>query len=387
MERVIPEEPHRRLARTNRPVFTGPGRNIAPMLLFVSAVSVLVFALAPTLEQAFYANAYINGAIGVVLLIGVAYTFHQALGVRPAVSWLTDFSQSPNPAAMRKPPALIAPLALLMSEPPGRLRIPAPAARSMLDSIGARMSEAGELTRYLARLLIFLGLLGTFWGLLETVGALVEAVGGLSADAGASGDAAIAGLFVVISDPLKGMGTAFSSSIFGLAGSLVLGFLDLQTTQAQNRFYTEVEDWFVSITKVGAAAPAGFEDSAPTSGSFVNALLEQTAESLESLQSLLARSEEGRARQAESLAYLSTSLSALNDRLARQEDALQAIKERALDDTLIRHARNLDVTLQRLAGDMVTEREQSNKELRSELRALSKTIAAALEMGARRERK
>ncbi len=384
MERVIAEEP-RRVSRGGRPMFTGPGRNIAPMLLFVSAVAVLVFALAPALETAFYANIYINGAIVVVLFFGIAYTFHQALGVRPAVAWLREFHDSPNPQGMRSPPSLIAPLALLMTEPPGRLRIPAAAARSMLDSVGARMSEAGELTRYLARLLIFLGLLGTFWGLLQTVGALVDAVNALSNNSGDS-DAAVTGLFTAIGEPLRGMGTAFSSSIFGLAGSLVLGFLDLQTSQAQNRFYTEVEDWFVSITRVGGVAPAGFEESAPATGNFVTALLEQTAESLDNLQTTIARGEEGRVRQAEAMAYLSTSLAALNDRLGRQEEAVTAIRERTMDDTVARHTRNIDVTLQRLASDMVAEREQSNRELRNELRALSKTIAAALEISARRDR-
>lgn len=381
MERVLPEEPAR-LSRTSRPTFTGPGRNIAPMLLFVSAVAVMVFALWPTVERAFYANVYINGAIVGVLLVGVAYTFHQALGVRPAVSWLKEFSESPNPQAMRRPPTLISPLALLMSEPTGRLRVPAAAARSMLDSVGARMSEAGELTRYLGRLLIFLGLLGTFWGLLETVGALVDAVNALSEDA--NGDAAIAGLFSTIGEPLRGMGTAFSSSIFGLAGSLVLGFLDLQTTQAQNRFYTEVEDWFVSITRVGAAPAGAYDDGAPASGNFLNALLEQTAENLEGLRVMMARSEDGRVRQVEALAYLSTSLSALNDRLGRQEEALNAVRERAADDTTTRHVRSIDVTLQRFAGEMAAEREQANRELRSELRALTKTIAAALEANAGR---
>lgn len=369
------------------PVFTGPGRYVAPMLLFVSLVGALVFALfnsTSVVMEAFYANIYINGAIVGVLVIGMLYTFHQTLGVRPAVSWLRELSAHSNVHAMRPPPPLIAPMALITGDAGGRPRVSPQSARSILDSVGARMGEAGELTRYFTRLLIFLGLLGTFWGLLQTVGALVSSVNAIAPGAGTGqlGADNVANLFAAIQEPLQGMGTAFSSSIFGLAGSLVLGFLDLQASQAQNRFYNEVEDWMVSITRV---TPTGIE-SASGNSEYTGAVLEKTIDGIEQLQLLLTRSEEGRLRSNDVLARLADQLVTLNERLGRQEEAIVAIKERALDDTLSRHTQSLDQNVRRLAEDLVGSINQSNQEVRAELRTLTRAITASLEAVSRRDR-
>ncbi len=368
------------------PLFTGPGRYTAPMLLFVSAVGALIFLLWNTSDviyDAFFANVYINGAIVFVLAIGVAYTFHQTLGVRPAVAWLRELSERRDLRSMRPPPALIAPMQLLSSDAGGRPRVSPQSARSILDSVGARMAEAGELTRYFARLLIFLGLLGTFWGLLQTVGALVDSIGAISpqTSSGAVGAGDVSELFSAIQEPLQGMGTAFSSSIFGLAGSLVLGFLDLQATQAQNRFYTEVEDWMVSITRV---TPTGIESAG--SADFTGAVIEKTVEGIEQLQVLMARSEEGRMRSNEVLTRLTEQLATLNERLGRQEEAIIAIKERAMDDSVSRHTRSLDQNVRRLAEELAAALNQSNQEMRNELRTLTRAITASLEAASRRDR-
>lgn len=366
--------------------FTRPWRYILNMLLFVGVIGGLGywgFTQPNIQEQVFAASSrYINGSIVILFVLGVAYTFHQTLGVGPAVAWLRDFQHATRFDGLRRPPAMVSPMAVLLAETPGRLRISTQSARSMLDSVGARMSEAGEITRYITRLLIFLGLLGTFWGLLNTVGGVIGIVAALSDSAETSGAASVSELFDRLQGPLDGMATAFSSSIFGLAGSLALGFLDLQATQAQNRFYNEVEDWLSSISRVGVAGPGGDDAGA---SSHLNAMFEDTARSLDALQTAIAKAEESRARGNESLSFLATELSQLNERLSRQEQALVAIKERAIDDTVSRHVRSIDVTLQRLANDGAVEREQNYRELRSELRTLARAISDALaEVGDRR---
>jgi hypothetical protein len=178
-------------------------------------------------------------------------------------------------------------MAVLLSEKPGQLRLASGSSHSILDAVSARMDEAGEITRYLSRLLIFLGLLGTFWGLLQTVGSVGDAVSALSN--GTGGEEDVANLMRALEEPIKGMGTAFSSSLFGLAGSLVVGFLDLQAGQAQNRFFKQVEDWVHSISRVSAAA--GHDPGSPA---YVAALLEQSAENIASLEQVLRGAEERR---------------------------------------------------------------------------------------------
>jgi len=124
--------------------------------------------------------------------------------------------------------------------------------RSILDSIAMRLDETRDITRYIGGLLVFLGLLGTFWGLTETVGAVGRTIQSLNAGTGNLGsvfDELKSGLAA----PLGGMGVAFSSSLFGLSGSLIIGFLDLQASQAQNRFYNELEDWLSNVTALDLA--------------------------------------------------------------------------------------------------------------------------------------
>ncbi len=382
VERIVDNEP----AQRREHVFTRPWRYILNMLIFVAIIAVLAYwahGQEAVREQMFAGDsAYINGAIVALFFLGVAYTFHQTLGIRPAVTWLRDFQASRSFDDLRRPPPLISPMSVLLAETPGRLRISNQSARTMLDSVGARMSEAGEITRYITRLLIFLGLLGTFWGLLQTVAAVVDVVNALSAS---GEDGGVDALFSAISEPLRGMGTAFSSSIFGLAGSLALGFLDLQAGQAQNRFYNEVEDWLSSISRISAAA-TGVEGGASTG--HIAGLFEQTADTLDNLAASIAKAEDSRARTNEALAFLSTELAALNDRLSRQEQALVAIKERAIDDTINRHVRSIDLALQQMAGSGGDPRGEGLRELRNEMRALSRAITEALEgLSDRRDRR
>lgn len=237
--------------------FVRPGRYILNMMLFLIVVGAIVYYLSPLSPQptpllldAFNANPALNGLILGVLAIGVIYNLRQAGVIAPAVAWVESFRETVDPARSRLPraPNLIRAMATLLLDADKRSGPMSPeSARAILDSIGTRMDEGREMGRYLMNLLVFLGLLGTFWGLLETVNAVANTINGL-ATTGAAEDA-VQQLIVNLREPLSGMGTAFSSSLFGLGGSLVVGFLDLQAGQAQNRFYTDLEDWLAGRTE------------------------------------------------------------------------------------------------------------------------------------------
>src|SRR5205085_8031803 len=196
---------------------------------------------------AFMANPGLNALIIGVLLIGIALAFRQVIRLYPEVNWVNSFRLADPGLALERPPVLLAPMAAILGDRIGRMALSAPTMRGILDSIAARLDEARDLSRYMTGLLIFLGLLGTFWGLIETVGSVGKVIENLrvGGDAGAIFDSLKEGLAA----PLRGMGISFSSSLFGLAGSLVLGFLDLQTSQAQNRFYTDLEDWLSTTVR------------------------------------------------------------------------------------------------------------------------------------------
>jgi hypothetical protein len=211
------------------------------MLVFLILCTLLVVVLYKQIWAAFLANPGLNALIMLVLLIGILLAFRQVIRLFPEVAWVNGFRIADPGLAVARPPVLLAPMATILGDRVGRMAISAQVMRGLLDSIATRLDEARDLSRYMTSLLIFLGLLGTFWGLIETVGSVGKVIDGLKVggDAGAIFDSLKEGLAA----PLGGMGISFSSSLFGLAGSLILGFLDLQMSQAQNRFYIEVEDW------------------------------------------------------------------------------------------------------------------------------------------------
>jgi len=270
--------------------FTGPGQYILWMLVFLIAVTAIAALVHQPLITAFEANPAINGLILGVLLIGILYTFQQALSLGPAARWLVRLHESEDPRELPSPPALIAPMAALVTDmADGRSRLSASSARVVLDSVAARMAESGAFTRYFGRLLIFLGLLGTFYGLLLVVSDVGDAVRAVSETASGAGEDQAMALMAAIEEPIQGMGTAFASSLFGLAGSLIIGFLELQASRAQNRFYNEVEEWLSSISRLAAAGPAGSGGEEMGGGAYVGALLEQSAEALDRLSHNLER--------------------------------------------------------------------------------------------------
>ena len=230
------------------------------MLVFLVLCTLLMVVLYKQIMLAFFANPGLNALIGAVLLIGIILSFRQVVRLYPEVAWVNSFRISDPGLAVERHPTLLAPMAAILGgERTGRMQISQQTMRHLLDSIATRLDEARDISRYMTGLLVFLGLLGTFWGLIETVGSVGKVIEGLKVggDAGSLFDTLKEGLAA----PLSGMGISFSSSLFGLAGSLILGFLDLQSSQAQNRFYTDLEDWLASTvreyTRDGAGGPGG----------------------------------------------------------------------------------------------------------------------------------
>src|SRR6202795_222658 len=232
------------------------------MLVFLILCGLIAFVLQHQIFNAFLANPWLNGLIIGVLLIGIILSFHHVIRLFPEVAWVNSFRSADPKLAARREPKLLAPMAAMLGgERVDRVAISAQTMRAFLDSLANPLDEARDISRYLTGLLVFLGLLGTFWGLVRPAGSVGSIINGLKI--GGDADTVFEALKEGLAAPLGGMGISFSSSLFCLAGSLVLGFLDLQTSQAQNRFYTNLEDWLattvqdVGTTSGGAALPAG----------------------------------------------------------------------------------------------------------------------------------
>jgi len=236
------------------------------MLVFLVLCGLIAFVLQRQIINAFNANPWLNGLIVMVLLIGIVLSFVRVIRLFPEVSWVNSYRRA-DPGHTAKAPTLLAPMAAILgSERAGRVAISAQTMRAFLDSLATRLDEARDISRYLTGLLVFLGLLGTFWGLIETVSSVGTIINNLNV--GGDADTVFNSLKEGLAGPLGGMGISFSSSLFGLAGSLILGFLDLQTSQAQNRFYTNLEDWLATtVEETGAAGislgalPAGITEA------------------------------------------------------------------------------------------------------------------------------
>jgi hypothetical protein len=226
------------------------------MMVFLVLCALVVVILYKQIAIAFLSNVGLNTVIILVLIIGIMLTFRQVIRLFPEVEWVNGFRLADPGLAMDRPPVLLAPMASILGDRMGRMAISSTMMRGILDSIATRLDEARDISRYMTGLLVFLGLLGTFWGLIVTVGSVGNVINSLKV--GGDAQATFESLREGLAAPLSGMGISFSSSLFGLAGSLVLGFLDLQSSQAQNRFYTDLEDWLsTTVRDLGAGAEAG----------------------------------------------------------------------------------------------------------------------------------
>ena len=376
---------------------TRPTTYLIRMLGFLVICVAVAVLLSGALATAFTSNPWLNSFILLVLLGGVFWNLLQVSRLSPEVSWLEAFQKPHSRAAVLPTPRLLAPMANMLAARQAkgseRFTLSGPAMRGLLDSLASRLDEGREISRYLTGLLIFLGLLGTFWGLLLTVGAVSDVIGGMSVG---SGD--LNSLFEQLKSglgrPLRGMGTAFSSSMFGLAGALVLGFLDLTAAQAQNRFFNELEEWLAGLTRLSSGVLGGEgEGSVPV---YVQALLEQTAENMEGLQRILARGEDSRVQANAAMLQLNERIGTLSDtmrtsqqlmlRVAETQQQLGPILQRlgergdgSGDDGSRSHLRNIEMYLGRLLQESEQGRSQTTAEIRNDIRVLTRTIAALAE--------
>ena len=372
---------------------TRPRSYLVRMVLFLGAVCGATFLLFLPLRDAFFANVVLNGVILGVLLIGIFHMFRLVFMLRPEIAWIESFRRDGLAVSSGRGPRLLAPMATMLGERSGdRFSLSTMALRSLLDGIATRLDEGRETARYFIGLLVFLGLLGTFWGLLETVRSIGDVISGLTIQGDAIQEV-FGRLKSGLQAPLAGMGTAFSSSLFGLAGSLVLGFLALQAGQAQNRFYNDLEEWLSGQTRLGG----GGGDGDQTVPAYIQALLEQTADNLENLQRTLARGEDSRVDANQRIMQLTENLGVLTESMRTQQELLLKLAQGQSELTPILSAlannsqtnrgndqaatslRNIDGHLARLLADQTSGRETAVQEIRSEIRLLARTIAALAE--------
>jgi uncharacterized coiled-coil protein SlyX len=364
-------------------------RTVVWMGGFLAAVLVVAGLLYRPLAAAFMANPLFNGMIVGVLLVGIAVSFLQVFAMQRESDWVGARREGLRPHGAEEP-RMLAPLARILAGRQGAPRISAVVMRSLLDGVRLRLDQNRDIARYLVGLLIFLGLLGTFWGLLDTVVSVAKVIAGLKV-AGADVGEAFARLRDDLQTPLAGMGTAFSSSLFGLAGALVLGFLDLQAGHAENRFFKELEDWLAELTHLPSAIIAEGEAPIPA---YVEALLEKTADSLEGLGRVMTRGEEERTQMRADLLQLTQRLTDLTDQmraeqqlvrgLARQQQDLHPVIGRlaaaaesaaGTDEALRVQLKSLESTMKRVMEEGIAERRQYSEDLRDELRLLTRTLA------------
>lgn len=324
-----------------------PIRTLLWMLAVLAALLAGAAALHAPLREAFGATPVFNGVILLAFAVGVAVNVRQILRLQGEVRWIEAYRRTPADRVVPQAPVLLAPVArLLAGRERSTLALSPASMRSLLDSVYLRLEEQRDLSRYLVGLLIFLGLLGTFWGLLRTIASVSDIIAGLSA--GADALAMFEALKTRLEAPLSGMATSFSTSLFGLAGSLVLGLLDLLSGRAANRFYNEFEEWLSGLTRLSSGSLGGDADVGVPA--YVQALLEQTADGLDRMQRALTDSERERRLGTEQLGELNAQLARLADSQTELKSALR--------------------TLAQGSGGL-------SDDLRAEFRLLSRTIAAA----------
>jgi len=371
-----------------------PNRVLVWILLFLGAVAAVCGLLFEPLYEAFMANAVFNGLILAVLFIGLVINCRQVLVLNPEVRWIERFRRSEEGEAPPLPQSrLLGSMARMLTGRQGdRFSLSAMSLRTVLDAIRSRLDESRDVSRYLIGLLVFLGLLGTFWGLLDTLRAVGGVISGLQVGTGQEAGQVFAELRDGLQAPLSGMGTAFSSSLFGLAGALVLGFVDLQASHAQNGFYNDLEEWLSGQTRLASGSVGGDgEGSVPA---YIQALLENTADSLDKLQRIMARGEEERRGADARLIELTEEVANLAEHsrseqkglisLTRTQAELQGVLQRLADvsdergghtQEQLEHLRHLAGGLNDLRQELATDRERLITELREEVRLLTRTVA------------
>ena len=344
---------------------TNPRRYLIRMFIFLAIIFGLVGSLHTTLYVAFLSNPVINSVILAALIIGIIFIIRQNLRLIPEYRWMMMIQKRGSDRAHGMRPSLLATVAVMMAEDDQPTALSAQNLRSVLDGVAVRLDESREISRYMIGLLVFLGLLGTFWGLLITVSSVGQVVGGIDTSS-SNIDAMMGELKEGLNAPIAGMATAFSSSLFGLAGSLIIGFLDLQLGQASGRFFNDVEDLLSKSIQFDAVQSNDMDFLG--SAELTTGLTEETANKMQALAKAVAAGEQDRAEMAKNLKNLTTILTKLHDGLNR--DALMA-----------ENIANLDASIQNLVREMKSDRTELNDTIATELRALSKAILVVMKKG------
>lgn len=375
-------------------IFSQPIRAITTMLLVCALVGVGVWLIQRTIEDILITNPFLNGVIALTFFLGVITCFWQVWTLAKSVSWIERFVRGSPVADMAAAPSMLVPLAALLKSRGRAATISASSGRTILDSVAQRLDEGRDVTRYLTNLLVFLGLLGTFWGLATTVPAVVDTIRSLAPQEGDSGLAVFSKLMTGLESQLGGMGTAFSSSLLGLGGSLVLGLLELFAGHGQNRFYRELEEWLSSISRIGLAeGEGGASDQAA-----IVQVLDHLAGQMESLQMLYTQADVARSVMEDRVNDLAVAVDRLASRLSdeavgagAQAAALARVAEgqeqllAALPAMLAEaggggdaesrmRLRSIDVQMLRILEEISAGRQETMADLRNDLGALTAAI-------------
>ncbi len=372
-----------------RPQFSQPIRQITMMLMVIALSGFGIFVALPRVLPVFQANPYLNGFILLVFVIGVFACFWQVIQLIGSVRWIEEFA-SGNEREGITPPQLLTPLASLLRSRAARMHISSTSTRSILDSVAERIEEEREITRYITNVLIYLGLLGTFFGLATTIPAVVDTIRSLAPQEGEEGLAVFGRLMTGLEAQLGGMGVAFGSSLLGLAGSLIVGLLELFAGHGQNRFYRELEEWLSTITRLGFASG---EDSSGSDNAMLTHVMDRMGEQMESLQGMFAASSEENTAVNAKLSQLVESISDMNHRAAESQDTVIALdRVAAVQETLVdviraqgenegidaesrMRLRSIDVQMLRILEEMSAGRQETMVELRKDIDLLANALS------------
>ena len=387
------------LQETKNFVFSQPTRQTALMIFVLLCVFFIAYLLFPAVAPIFLSSPYLNGVIIGVFILGVLACFWQVFILVSSVYWIEGFVSERPGHEIAKPPRILAPLEALLRDKQSRRNINPLSARSILDSVATRLDEVRDITRYIINLLIFLGLLGTFYGLATTVPAVVETIKSLAPKEGQTGLEVFEGLMVGLESQLGGMGTAFASSLLGLAGSLVVGLLELFAGHGQNRFYMELEEWLSSISKIGQSFYETESPNTPISSSELvinsfenklNHLIEllenngnqsfnnqiQINELTKSIEKLILNEKKVSNSSSDHGVYNQTDLNTL---INNQDNLVNLIRnfveiEKNSENEFRSRVRNMDVQLAKIFNELKTGRQDNLSELREDFTILSNAI-------------
>ncbi len=372
-----------------RPQFSRPIRQIFLMVVSLGMAVFGAFVALPRVLPVFEANPYLNGFIVFVFVIGVLACFWQVFQLMGSVRWIERFAAGETDDSAR-PPRLLAPMASLLRSRGARMQLGSASSRSILDSVAQRIDEDREITRYIANLLIFLGLLGTFYGLATTVPAVVDTIRSLAPREGEQGIDIFNRLMTGLESQLGGMGVAFASSLLGLAGSLIVGLLELFAGHGQNRFYRELEEWLSSITRVSLSSG----DEGGTESGAIAAVIDHMTEQMAALQAMFAEGNASRATVDRKLGDLVEAIGQMNERLDRSDGVTAALErvalgQEALVEQLRRNGpgegmdaesrmrlRSIDVQMLRILEEISAGRQESLAELRKDIEILVHALTA-----------